>query len=153
MARLDHRPFSWRDDPGVPGIPDDRTVLVVDGDCALCSWGARTIARADPGDSFRITPMQSDAGRALMAHVGLDPRDPCSWLALVDGCALTGSDAVIEVGRRLRGGWPVLARVAGRLPRPVREWAYRLVARNRRRWFGRGDLCGVDEPELQARLF
>jgi len=153
MARLDHRAYSWRDDPDVPGIPDDHTVLVVDGDCALCSRGARTIARRDPGDEFRITPIQSQTGRALAAHFALDPDDPASWLALVEGRALTASDAVIAVGKRLEGPWKPLAHMAGMLPRPLREGLYSIVAKNRKAWFGREDLCALPDERLRQRLF
>lgn len=153
MARLDHRPWSWRDDPDVPLIPDEHIVLVVDGDCTLCSWGARTIAGNDPGDLFRITTIQSETGRALLSHFGLDPDDPCSWIALAEGCALTASDAVIAVGKRLSGPWPVLARIGGWLPAFLREWLYRVIARNRKSWFGGKQLCGIPDPELKRRLF
>lgn len=152
MARLDHRPFSWRDDPDVPAIPDDHVVLVMDGNCALCSRGARTIAGADLRDQVRITTVQSQTGRALLSHFGLDPDDPWSWLALVDGCALTSSDAILAVGRSLSGPWPLLARLGKWVPRVLREPAYRFVARNRIAWFGRADLCALSDPELQRRL-
>ena len=115
-------------------------MLVVDGACALCSWGARTIAKHDRDDVFRIATVQSEFGRARLIEHGLDPDDPDSWL-LIDGeRALTGSDAVIAAGKRLSGVWPVLASAGSVLPRAVRELLYRFVARNRIVWFGRGDL-------------
>ena len=36
------------------------------------------------------------------------------------------------------------------LPRGVRDRLYRLVARNRCRWFGKSDTCMVPTPELPA---
>jgi predicted DCC family thiol-disulfide oxidoreductase YuxK len=38
------------------------------------------------------------------------------------------------------------------VPRPVRDWGYDIVARNRYRWFGRTDSCMVPTPELRARF-
>ncbi|NBQ15584.1 MAG: DUF393 domain-containing protein [Proteobacteria bacterium] len=50
------------------------------------------------------------------------------------------SDAAIEIARRLP--WPWRAAFALRaVPAPVRDAAYRWVARNRFRWFGRADRC------------
>lgn len=152
MARLDHAPYSWRDDRAVPRLPEDKIILVMDGNCALCSRGARTIASADKGDIIRITTIQSETGRALLEHFRLDPDDPWTWLALVEGCALTSSDAIIAVGKRLKAPWPWLATIGSLVPRFLREPAYRLVARNRIAWFGRAHLCSVPEPALRSRL-
>lgn len=152
MARLDHRAYSWRDDPTVPELPDGHIVLVMDGNCALCSRGARTIAAADPGDWIRITTIQSETGRAVLEHFKLDPDDPWTWLALVDGCAMTSSDAIIEVGKRLNSPWSWLARFGALVPHFIREPAYRVVARNRIAWFGRANLCSVPDDALRRRL-
>jgi len=81
--------------------PPGKLLLVMDGACAVCSWGARTIAAHDPDDLFRITPLQGALGRSLLIRHGLDPDYPESWLLLNDGVALTGARAVIAAGRRL----------------------------------------------------
>jgi predicted DCC family thiol-disulfide oxidoreductase YuxK len=65
----------------------------MDGGCALCSWGARTIARHDKADVFRIATVQSETGEALLRRHDLDPGDPWSWLVIDGERALTGSDA------------------------------------------------------------
>ncbi|MEO1039381.1 MAG: DCC1-like thiol-disulfide oxidoreductase family protein [Pseudomonadota bacterium] len=135
-----------------PGPPDGRIILIMDGDCALCSWGARTIARHDRRDVFRIATVQSAFGQARLIEQGLDPADPDSWLLLDGETALTGSDAVIAAGRLLSGPWPVLAALGAIIPRPVREPLYRFMARNRIAWFGRGDLCALPDESLRAKL-
>ena len=38
------------------------------------------------------------------------------------------------------------------VPRPLRDWVYDIVARNRYRWFGQRDVCMVPTPELRARF-
>ena len=129
-----------------------RLVLVMDGACALCSWGARTIARHDHDDVFRIATVQSKTGRTLLERHGLDPEDPESWL-LVDGeAALTGSDAIIRAGCHLSGIWGALARLGAFMPRVLREPLYRFVARNRIAWFGRADLCSLPDKTLRRKL-
>lgn len=61
-------------------------------------------------------------------------------------------DAVIWLASRLRGPERWLARLLRVLPRPVRDGAYRVVARNRRRVGGRLPECPVPTPE-QRRYF
>ena len=143
--------FSYRDDPAVPKFEAGTVLTVMDAQCALCARGARWIARNDRAGAFTIIPLQSEVGRALMVHYGLDPADPASWLYLEDGRAYSSLDAFIRVGRRLGGVWAGLA-VLRIFPRRVQDVLYRAVARRRYRLFGSTDLCAMPDPEVQKRL-
>lgn len=145
------RPYSYRDDPQVPDFDDTAPVAVMDAECAVCSWGARMIHRFDRSGRVRISPAQSPLGAALMRHYRLDPDDPESWLFIDRGVAHADMEAVIHAGRRFGG----LARVTGGLrilPRRLRTWLYRRLARNRYAIFGRGDLCALPDPDFQRRI-
>jgi hypothetical protein len=73
-------------------------------------------------------------------------------IAVMFGVALTGARAVIAAGRRLSMPWRALAWLGACVPGPLREPVYRVLARNRIKWFGRADLCAMPDPELQRRL-
>ncbi|WP_416897315.1 MAG: thiol-disulfide oxidoreductase DCC family protein [Minwuia sp.] len=137
--------------PDQNALPASDILVVMDGECALCSGAARWIARHDSDASFRICTSQSQRGRALMLENRLDPDDPESWLMIEEGRVRTSMDAVIECGRRLGGISRVMA-VFYVLPRPARDWIYRRIAQNRYAIFGRGDMCGIPDAELQRRL-
>lgn len=143
-------PGSYRDDPDVPDFDDSGPVAVMDGDCALCSRGARMIAALDREGVFRISTVQSATGGALVRHYGLDPADPETWLYLEGGQAWSGMEAIIRIGERL-GGVGRAATALRILPRGLRAWLYRRIARNRYR-FGRSDMCTLPDPELRKRL-
>lgn len=145
------RPYSYRDDPQVPAFDDSAPVAVMDAGCALCSRGARMIHRLDRAGNVRICPIQTPRGAALLRHYGLCPQDPASWLFIDAGVAHRDLDAVIHAGRRF-GGWGRLAGLLRLLPGPLRDRLYRLVARNRYAWFGRGDFCAIPDPAFQRRL-
>jgi predicted DCC family thiol-disulfide oxidoreductase YuxK len=61
------------------------------------------------------------------------------------------SDAALHVALRLRMPWP-LAFAAILIPRRARDAAYRWIARNRYRWFGRMDACPLPPPGLRERF-
>ena len=123
----------------------------MDGHCALCSFGARMIARFDRGGAIRICPVQTELGTALLTHHGISPDDPESWLFLADGQAWTSFDAWIKAGEYC-GGIGRGMSLFWLCPRPVREWIYRWVARNRIRLFGRADICAMPDKRLKDRL-
>lgn len=143
--------YSHRNDPAVPAFDDEGPRTVMDAHCALCARGARWIARADRAEAFRIIPLQSPLGRALMQHYGMDADDPTSWLFLDDGVPHTSLHAFTRVARRLGGLWHI-ARLLNLMPRALQDPIYRLVARNRIRLFGRADLCAMPDPDVQKRL-
>ena len=90
---LDSPPYSYRQDDAVPDFTDSGPICVMDARCSLCARGAKWIAHNDRSKEFRIVPMQSDLGTALMIHYGMDPKDPTSWLYLADGHGFTSLDA------------------------------------------------------------
>ena len=129
----------------------DHPVVVMDATCALCSWGARMIHQMDRSGDIKIAPIQTETGAALMRKNGLDPLDPDSWLFIENGTVWRDFDAVIRVGER-SGGVGRLCSVLRLVPRPVRDWLYQRMARNRYTMFGRGDMCALPDPAFRARL-
>ena len=129
----------------------DHPIAVMDATCALCSWGARMIHRLDRTGAVHIAPIQSATGAALMRDNGLDPLDPDSWLFIEGGTVWRDFDAVIRLGER-SGGWGRLCSALRLIPRPLRNWLYARVARNRYAMFGRGDMCALPDPAFRARL-
>ncbi|MDP2123816.1 MAG: DCC1-like thiol-disulfide oxidoreductase family protein [Parvibaculum sp.] len=150
-SALSNAPHSYRTDPAVPSFDDTQPVTVMDGECALCSTGARLIARFDKTGEVRICRTQTKLGQALLQHYGLSADDPESWLYVVDGRAYTSLDAMIRVGARIGGAGNILQPLR-LLPRSVQDWLYRRLARNRYRLFGRADMCEIPDPALRARL-
>lgn len=143
--------FSYLRDPLVPDFDGAGPRTVMDANCGLCAKGARWIARRDKQNAFKIIPLQSALGGALMRHYGLDPDDPASWLYLEDGQAYSSLDAFIRAGQRL-GGWSRALVILRIIPKPLQDISYRFVARNRYRFFGRADLCAMPDPDVQKRL-
>lgn len=146
-----HRPYSYRDDPQVPRFDDAAPVAVMDAECAICSWGARMIHRMDRSGQVRIAPVQTPLGAALLQHYGLAPDDPASWLFIDQGVAYADFDAVIHAGQHF-GGWGYLTAALRLLPKPLRDWLYRRLARNRYALFGHADMCALPDATFQRRL-
>jgi predicted DCC family thiol-disulfide oxidoreductase YuxK len=129
--------------------PDD-DVILYDGVCVFCSRWIRFIARRDKSSRFRFTAIQSDYGAKLAQAFGIDPDDPDTNAVIHGGVAHFKSDAALTVLGALPGwGW---VRALRRLPKPVRDAFYELVARNRYRIFGKYENCFVPDAEFRARV-
>jgi len=117
----------------------------------LCSGLARFVLKRDRDFVFRLTTAQSPVGQALFRHYGLDTETLATNLVLIDGTAYGKLDTVAAVGRRLGGGWRLLSMLR-LIPRPVGDWLYDGIARNRYRLFGRYSRCPVPEPRWRERF-
>ena len=128
------------------------SVILFDGACSLCDASVRFIAARDPGARFRFAALQSEAAAALLApHGRAVTSEPEALYLLEDGRLFERSTAALRIARRLRGPWR-LAWALVAVPRPLRDLAYRLVARHRYSWFGRRAACALPTPELRARF-
>ena len=130
------------DSPGgvLPGRRLMTRAVIFDGYCHICSAGVRIVKKYPVDPPFELIPMQSERGRALLVEHGIDPEDPTTFLVLDGDKVLTESDGSIHVMRIIGGIWRVAA-LARVLPKSWRDWLYRVLARNRYKWFGKRDTC------------
>jgi predicted DCC family thiol-disulfide oxidoreductase YuxK len=138
---------SW-EPKAIDGVPDG--LVVFDGVCVLCSGWVRFLLARDNINFFRFTPIQSPYGRTLAQRLGINPETPETNAVIIGGRAYFKCDSAIQALVRLpRWRW---VRAFSILPRPVRDWFYDRVARNRYQLFGKTESCMVPTPELMRRF-
>jgi predicted DCC family thiol-disulfide oxidoreductase YuxK len=129
--------------------PDDGVILY-DGVCIFCSRWVRYVATRDVAKRFRFTAIQSDYGRRFAQTLGIDAASPDTNAVVLNGQPLFKSDAAIAVISSLPyWRW---ARVLALVPKPLRDMAYDLVARNRYRVFGTSSTCYLGEASFRSRV-
>lgn len=132
-------------------------IILYDGVCGLCNRFVAFVWPRDTRRRFRFAPLQGATARAILARHGRDATDLDTVFVVVDPGTpserlLARSAAGLYVLAGLGGGWRLLAAVLRMLPRALLDPAYRLVARNRYRLFGRLDTCAVPGPEHRERF-
>ncbi|HEV8582991.1 MAG TPA: thiol-disulfide oxidoreductase DCC family protein [Thermoanaerobaculia bacterium] len=132
-------------------VASPHPVLLFDGVCNLCNGSVQFIIRRDPQARFRFASLQSAVGQLYLEELQVD-RQAIDSVILVEGDRwYKESDAALGVVRILGGPWRALG-VLRLIPRPLRDRLYRLIARNRYRWFGKREACWLPTPELRERF-
>jgi len=130
-------------------------VVFYDGVCGFCNLAIRWLMARDPHARLHYASLQGDTAAAVRARHAEFPQDIDTLVLLerdADGERLhLRSGAVLRVAAEIQGPWRRLnwLRI---VPRPIRDWGYRLFARNRYRMFGRLDACPVPSEAERARF-
>ena len=133
-------------DNGQPQKP----VIFFDGVCGMCNAFVDLMLRADRKHTFLFAPLQGSTALDMLPPLGNDARE-WSMIYVDEAGVHNQSDASLEVYRRLGGLWGIVGLLRF-VPRWLRNPVYRLIARNRYRWFGKKDACRIPSKEEQLRF-
>lgn len=125
-------------------------VLYFDGYCNLCNGAVDFLIRRDRKGRLKFASLQGEtAARRLPAD--LVQNLGTMVLQEQNGTLYTESGAALRAAASL-GGVYALARLLFLIPAFLRNPVYRLIARNRYRWFGKRDTCRLPTAEERARF-
>ena len=121
--------------------PPARPLLVFDGDCNFCTLWVRRW-RQMTGDSVDYLPAQDPRIAAQFPEIPREQFDTAVQLIEPDGAVYAGAEAVFRtLAHTPNRQWLLSAYEKSSAFADITEWAYRLVAENRKyfslltRWF------------------
>ena len=137
--------------------PSIHPVLLYDGVCGLCNRLVQFTLRYDQRDTFLFASLQGLTAARILERHGQSRSDLDTFYVITDfdqpGELLRArSDAALFVLGELGGGWRMMAMIGRVLPRVLRDAAYKLVARNRYRVFGKFDTCPLPDPKHRHKF-
>jgi predicted DCC family thiol-disulfide oxidoreductase YuxK len=125
-------------------------MLVYDGSCGFCSRSVQFILRHERRHDLLFVPRDSPLGKELRRNFHLEAVESMLW---IDGDKVaTESGAVLRAADYLGGFWSALAAIGSLVPSLLRNWGYRVIARNRRRLSASPTGCLLPTAEQRARF-
>lgn len=128
----------------------NNAIILFDGVCNLCNGFVQFVIRNDRSGYFCFAALQSESGRNVLQQVSFLDYTIDSVVLVENGKFYVRSTAALKIMRRLGGFWP-LTYAAIILPVFLRDFIYKLIARNRYR-FGKQESCMLPTPELKMRF-
>ena len=126
-------------------------IILFDGVCNFCNRTINIILKYDDQAYFQFAASQSSAAMGIMQAFNLDEKAISSVILIEQEKVFTKTDAVIQIANRL-SGWPSLFRLLKFIPKPMRDFAYDLIAKNRYALFGKKDNCMIPDVSIRHRF-
>jgi predicted DCC family thiol-disulfide oxidoreductase YuxK len=126
-----------------------KNVVFFDGICHLCNGFVDAVITRDPQHRFLFAPLQGTTAELL-----LSPDDRLNLSTVIyyeNGKIYRRSDAVLKILSQT-GGAAKLFSIAWIIPGPLRDFFYKIVAKNRYSWFGEREFCRLPTPEERSYL-
>jgi predicted DCC family thiol-disulfide oxidoreductase YuxK len=133
-------------------LPIDKKIILFDGVCNLCNASVQLIIRKDKKDIFRFVALQSELGKKILNHIGVNTNSIDSILLYEPGNAYYyKAEAVLKIATSLGGFYNLLV-IFKIIPNVVSNYFYDFVATNRYKWYGKKESCMMPTPELKAKF-
>lgn len=123
------------------------SIILFDDECILCNKFARWIIKNDKQRRFRFLALQSSSANTLLDKYGFNKNNFDSVILIDEDKLYTESDAALRIVKYLDGAKKYLY-ILRILPKSFRDFFYKIIARNRYKWFGKTDVCSVDRSRM-----
>lgn len=124
-------------------------IIFFDGICNLCNGTVDFIIKRDKKNSFRFASLQSEIAESYLPDPMLSSLS--SIVLYADGKLYTESDAAIYIAAQLGGIWSIF-KIFFIVPKFLRDGIYRLISKNRYKWFGKRNTCRLPTAEESLRF-
>ena len=125
-------------------------IILFDGECNFCDHSVQFIIKRDPQGLFKFASLQSDVGKELLTKYNA-PSNLDSIVLIENNKCYFESSAALRICRNLKGLWKVFSFLLI-VPRSVRNFFYKIIAKNRYKWFGKKESCMLPSPEQRKRF-
>lgn len=116
-------------------------VILFDGFCNLCNGTVDFLIKKDRKKLFIYVPLQSETGKFFIQKFQI-PVNTDSVILINENKVYFESDSVIAIAGLLSYPWKL--GIFGKfIPKKIRDGFYRLIAKNRYRWFGKRKTCRI----------
>ena len=126
-------------------------IILFDGVCNFCNFWVNFIIYRDKDDIFKFAALQSEAGQKLLQEYKLNVSDFDTFVLIVNDKHFTKSTAALKISKNLKSFVKLLYPLII-LPRPIRDFFYDLIAKNRYKIFGRRDICRIPTEEERDKF-
>lgn len=124
-------------------------IVFFDGACSLCSRTVTFLINADNNQQLKFAPL--DGVTSALLEIPIADEGTATVVFYQKGKLYFRSSAVLKIIKLLPFPWRLLG-VFSLVPNFIRDYIYRIIGRNRYRWFGKNTKCILYQPRYEGQL-
>jgi predicted DCC family thiol-disulfide oxidoreductase YuxK len=130
-------------------------LVFYDGQCGLCDQTVQQLLKVDKNEIFDFAPLQGTTAAIYLKDIPFELKNIDSFILIEnyktnDRKIYVLANGILRICWLLGGGWMLIGWLSF-LPSFLFNWAYRLVARNRHRFFPQTQ-CFLPPPNQKDRF-
>lgn len=127
-------------------------IIFFDGVCNMCNSSVQYVMRHDSKNVFKFAPLQGSLANKLLRTHNINASDLNSivYYDPVNG-VYEYSDAAIKIAGQL-DGLIALLKYFWWIPKFIRDPFYKIIAKNRYKWFGKKEECMIPTPAMKSKF-
>ena len=132
-------------------MKDEHAIVLFDGVCNFCNRRVNFIIRNDKRDHFRFAALQSEIGKKILVENKFPENYSDSFILVENGKIHQRTSAVIRISKHLRFPWPMFYAFII-VPPFIRDIIYKIIAKNRYKWWGKREACMIPTAEVKNKF-
>lgn len=126
-------------------------IILFDGVCNLCNKSVQFVIEHDEQNYFKFASLQSNFGQTFLKENKLNQTTFDSIIYIEDDKYYTKSSAALKIAKHLDKNISWLNYFSV-VPKPIRDFFYNIIAKNRYKFFGKQESCWLPTKELKAKF-
>lgn len=126
-------------------------IILFDGVCNLCNKSVQFVIEHDEQNYFKFASLQSNFGQTFLKENKLNQTNFDSIIYIEDDKYYTKSSAALKIAKHLDKNISWLNYFSV-VPKPIRDFFYNIIAKNRYKFFGKQESCWLPTKELKAKF-
>lgn len=117
----------------------------------MCNKSVQFVIEHDEQNYFKFASLQSNFGQTFLKENKLNQTTFDSIIYIEDDKYYTKSSAALKIAKHLDKNISWLNYFSV-VPKPIRDFFYNIIAKNRYKFFGKQESCWLPTKELKAKF-
>ena len=130
---------------------NNKILILLDGECTLCSHFGIMVSSLDKKDKFRFTSQQAKSGKKIMNDFNCEHEFLKTILVCHNGKYWTKSDAILKILKEVSIYTKLIGYLGYLCPKIIRNILYDFVSKRRHIWFGT-EACKMPPKHYKMKI-
>jgi len=132
-------------------MKDKKNIVFYDGICNFCSGLVIFLLKHERRNNMSFCSLQSEFAKSFLKDFNVKVNlDTIYYYS--NGKVYNRSEAIKKISRNLKYPYLMVFYFLAITPKFLREYFYKLFAKNRYKWFGKKDKCQLHSAEVRLRF-